>query len=279
MHCDSAGDITLSRVGKPRQSVHLLPVDKQSVDLRRRNFLIRFCQGAGATLIPASLWGFPRPKLFASPDLQPAGAEFHLHPHYRTQRPLDATLLKVQAGLDAFVAEKYADQIAEIFAGWSASLLQSPRQTQAIAKSLAPEFLGASLQPVESRVARASSTLHARQNKFAGQGSLDRDAFLREWESALSLFSTIVTAEFQITAIEVAGAASSPSRMQTRVLYEIAGTGAGFYRKQRVGNWEMVWEPSSSGEFRLRNWRALEETEAQSNSPVYRRHYCRDARR
>ncbi len=47
------------------------------------------------------------------------------------------------------------------------------------------------------------------------------------------------------------------------------GTGAGFYREQRVGNWDLAWEACPSGEFRLRTWRALDETQARSNSPVY----------
>src|SRR5271170_6927919 len=54
------------------------------VNLPRRNFLTRCCQGAAATLIPASLRGF---------NFDPAatGPYFHLHPHYRAQRPLAAT--------------------------------------------------------------------------------------------------------------------------------------------------------------------------------------------
>jgi len=86
------------------------------VDLRRRDFLVRCCQGASAALIPAGLRGFGLPALYAfdsaSADLP--RSEFHLHPHYRMPRPLDALLLKTQAGLDDFVTEKYADQIAAI---------------------------------------------------------------------------------------------------------------------------------------------------------------------
>ncbi|MBZ5571050.1 MAG: hypothetical protein LAO09_04125, partial [Acidobacteriia bacterium] len=63
-------------------------------------------------LIPAGLRGLALPP---SPD-----ATFHLHPHYRAQRPLDATLLKTRAGLDEFITEKYADQIAATLAEWSA---------------------------------------------------------------------------------------------------------------------------------------------------------------
>jgi tetratricopeptide (TPR) repeat protein len=203
-----------------------------------------------------------------------SAAGFHLHPHYRTERPLDATLLKVQAGLDDFITEKYADEIAVVLAEWSASLLQAPLETHAITKVLAADFSGVSPRPAESRVVRSSSMLQVRQNKFVQQETLSRDGFVREWQNSLRIFSRIVTAEFQIVGIDAAGAASPsaaqlPSHVQTRVRYEIVGTGAGFHREQRVGNWDLVWEPTASGEFRLRSWHALDETQARSMSPVY----------
>jgi hypothetical protein len=221
-------------------------VDPQTVDLRRREFLLRFCQGAGASLIPTSLWGLasPNSKFFASRSEPAVGAGFHLQPHYRTERPLDATLLKVQAGSDEFITEKYAAQIAAVLGKWSASLLRSPGETKAVANALAPDFSGAALQPAESRVVRSDPTLQIRQNKFTAQATLNRDDFLREWKSRLSFFSKIMTAEFQITKIEATKAEDSasrlPERLQTRVRYEITGTGAGFHREQRVGNWDMA---------------------------------------
>jgi len=265
---DSPGDITLRRAGKLHQ-----PVDPLQVDLRRREFLVRFCQGAGATLIPAGLWGlrFPDFVIPAALNTPPTDAAYHLHPQYRAERPLDATLLNVQAGQDEFIVEKYVDQIAAILAEWSAGLLRSPRETQAIAKSLSPDFSGTSLKPVDSRVARSGSVLQVRQNKFS-PATLNREAFLREWQSTLGVFSKIVTAEFQVTGID-AGVLSStsqpPSRLQTRVRYEIVGTGPDFYREQRVGSWDLMWQPTASGDFLLRNWLVLDESQARSGSPWY----------
>ena len=207
-----------------------------------------------------------------------AGEGFHVQPHYRSERPLDATLRKVQAGSDDFISEKYADQIATILAKWSASLLRSPREAQTLAKSLAADFSGAPLQPAESRVVRSSSELVVHRNRFNSQAVLKRDGFLQEWKSSLSTLSKIVTAEFQITAIDIAAlgvagleAAASPASgfVKTRVRYEIIGVGVGFYREQRVGTWDMVWAPSASQEFLLRSWQVLDETQARSNSPVY----------
>ncbi len=247
-----------------------LPVDPQ-----RREFLARFCQSVGVSLIPASLWAsvFPSSKSGA-PFTEPASkAAFHLHPHYRSDRPLDATLLQVQSGLDDFVTEKYADQLAAILSEWSADLLQSPTQTDAIAGALGPEFLGVDFASAESRVVRSNAEIRVRENKFSTQATLKRDAFLRGWQSSFSGFSHVVIAEFQITRIEASGVEPSfsqlPASLKTRVRYEIVGTGAGFHREQRVGNWELSWRPSLAGAFLLHGWRVLDETLARSNSPVY----------
>jgi len=262
-------------------SVELPSGDVSPVDLRRRRFLLRFCQGAGAALIPSSLWGlrFPDCLLLATRSQAAAGEGFHVQPHYRSERPLDDTLPKLQAGADDFISEKYADQIAAILAEWSASLLRSPGEAQALAKSLAADFSGVSLQPAESRVVRSSSALEVRKHKFASRSAVNRDGFLQGWISSLSTFSKIVTAEFQITAIDItaldaagmesAASSSGSGFVKTRIRYEIVGTGASFYREQRVGAWDMAWAQSTSGEFLLRSWRVLDETQARSNSPVY----------
>src|SRR5271157_3513774 len=244
------------------------------VDVRRRDFLIRCCQGASAALIPAGLRGLGLPSLygFDSADADFSSREFHLHPHYRMPRPLDALLLKTQAGLDDFVTEKYADEIAAILAQWSSGLLESPQDLRAVEKVLLPTFSGYSPQPVESRVVRPGPAIEVRHNTFKRETALGRDGFLHELRSALSGFSKILTAELQVTSIDAGSmpaAALSPGQLQTRIRYELVAIGHDFYREQRVGYWQLAWEQSSSGEFRVRNWQALDETQSRSNGPGY----------
>jgi tetratricopeptide (TPR) repeat protein len=244
------------------------------VDLRRRDFLIRFCQGASAALIPAGLRGLGWPTLYGddSADAASSNGEFHLHPHYRMPRPLDALLLKTQAGLDDFVTERYADQIATILARWSSGLLQSPQDVSAVEKVLLPNFSGTSPRPLESRVVRPGPAIKVRHNTFKRETALRRDAFLQELRSGLTIFSKILTAEFQVTSIDAASqpsAALSPGQLQTRIRYELVATGHDLYREQRVGYWQLTWEQSESGEFRVRNWQTLDETQSRSNAPAY----------
>ncbi len=182
-------------------------------------------------------------------------------------RPLDALLLKTQAGLDDFVTEQYAAQIAAILAQWSSGLLQSPQNVRAIEEVLLPAFSGYSSQPVASRVVRPGPAIEVRHNSFQHETTLTREAFLQELRSTMSRFSQLLTAEFQVTGIDAGsmpGTALSPGQLQTRIRYELVGTGHGFYREQRVGYWQLTWERSASGEFRVRIWQALDEAQSRS---------------
>ncbi|MFZ0814667.1 MAG: FG-GAP-like repeat-containing protein [Candidatus Sulfotelmatobacter sp.] len=230
-------------------------------------------------LVPARVrsFAFPGITLLDSANTLSSQGEFHLNPRYRAQRPLDALLLKTQAGVDEFITEKYDDQIAAIFAEWTSSLLRSPQEVDTIGKFLAPNFSAASLQPIESRLVRSGSPVEVHQNKFSTQANLGRDAFVQELKAATAVFSSLVTAEFQVTSITASSTAPSQlaERLQTRVRYELLGTGNGFHREQRVGQWDIEWVSSSatlsstSREFQIRSWQALEETRSRAASQVF----------
>jgi tetratricopeptide (TPR) repeat protein/peroxiredoxin len=252
------------------------------IDLRRREFLFRCGQGTAATFIPAGLRRFGlSAALFDSPLEGSANGEFHLHPHYRMPLPLDPLLLKTQAGVDEFITEKYAIQIAAILAQWSEQWTASPfdlaKNIDAVAKTLLPNFTGASLKPAESRAVRRGP-VEVRRNTFPQSLSLGREAFLAELRATLSTLSRIETAEFQITQIEEpvqvdAGPAQAPllggpkesplpGRLYTRIRYELVGQGSDLHFEQRVGEWDITWESTSSAEFLVHSWRALEETQS-----------------
>ena len=238
----------------------------------RRDFLIHFCQGAGASLIPGGWWDLVIPAWMTPETANQTGRGdevFHVEPHYRSARPLDVMLRKVQPGLDAFVSEKYACEIEAILAEWSASLRRSPVSVASIAKSLATSFYGTSLRRSGSRVIRSDSLLEVRRNRF--DGMIARQAFLADLQKWLSTLTQIITGEFQIAGIDAGAPASSsaPMPVETRIRYEIVGTGAGFHREQRVGNWDLSWERSGSGEYSVTSWRVVEETQARSHAPVY----------
>ncbi len=230
-----------------------------------------------STLLSPNLRGTPRqsrPSL-DSPNTSSSNVEFHLHPHYRTPRPLDAVLLQTDAGRDDFVTEKYADEVAAILAQWSAGLFRSPQDLSPIEKVLAPTFLAASPTPAESSVMRSEPPIEVRRNEFTAP-TLGRDAFLREMRSDLSIFSRVLTADLQVTAIHMdnSKAASlpvpptSPGTLLTIVRYELVATGRNFHREQRVGYWHLTWE-RTAGELRIQKWQTLDETRSRSALPCY----------
>ena len=162
--------------------------------------------------------------------------DFRSHPRYREQTPLDP-LLNIQAGLDSFPAEKLHDQIAAILSEFAASLLNSPRNTQLLQQILASDFRGVSLRPVETKVLRPGPALEIRHLRFAAETALGPEAFADEFGAALADFASLITAEFQIIGIAVLPSGN----IQTQLRYELVGTGSNFYREQRSGAWDLVW--------------------------------------
>lgn len=219
-------------------------------------------------MIPAGLGAFALPPTpFLSADVQP-DTPFLFHPHYRTARALDATLLQTQAGLDAFINEKYADRIQGILKEWSSSWLRSAQELPAMENILTADFSGCSMRASHARVLR-KGWLGVIRLEF-GDAALDRESFLRELKLSMAELANMVTAEFQITSIETDAAGETlPGKIKTRVRYELVGSGDGFFREQRVGEWELEWKVASENEFRLRTWRAFEETRSRSLAPIF----------
>ena len=183
---------------------------------------------------------------------------------------MDAVLLKNQSSLDDFVSEKYADEIAALLSGWTAGLLQSPQNLSAIDDSLAPDFRGVPLRPLESRIIRPGPHLTVRRNTFKAATEIGKDAFFHELRSALREYSTIFTADFQVTEIDVGtDPAAIPTLVTTAIRYELVGAGQAFHREQRVGNWKIVWQRSRSGKWQALQCLASEETQSRSAAPTF----------
>jgi tetratricopeptide (TPR) repeat protein len=252
------GEKTLRRSEKARASA----------DLQRRNFLKRCCQGA-AFLLPARLWGLPFEPFLPPPRFQPT--EFHLQPHYKTARPLDALLSKTKAGSDEFVTEEYADQIGAILNEWSSKLVQSPTNLETIERAMAPSFVGSSLQPTQSQRLRSHAGVVVDRNAFAQSKTLVKDVFGQDLRAALGTFNALFTAELQIVEIEsLPSSASTPRlRLRTRVRYDLVGSGHDTYREQRVGQWDLEWERASTADFRLTGWLCLEEIHSRVAAPMF----------
>ena len=197
-------------------------------------------------------------------------ADFHLHPHYQGTREIDEVLKYVRPGLDGFITEKYHDDVAAILSDWTADLLASPQNTNALRKALAEKFLATSPTPMLSEFTRPDSFLKVSHLKFSDNAALPSDTFLQEWRSSLGVFGKLLTVEFQVTAVRAEPSLSpaTTALLKTSVRYELVGTGTGFFREQRIGNWLLGWEMLADG-LRLRDWKIIDETRGRSLVPVF----------
>lgn len=137
------------------------------------------------------------------------------------------------------------------------------RGVREIGESLSDGFSG-SMEIIESKPVR-SGAVEVVQRSLGGK-PVNRDLFVEQIGSWLKDYSEVITAEFQITEIDVE---SAPASLKTRVRYELVGSGREFYREQRVGHWELGWESSPLGGYRISNWKALGETQSRARRPLF----------
>ena len=118
---------------------------------------------------------------------------------------------------------------------WRADLAGS------IEKILAPDFLAASPQPSSNPISCAlAPRLEVRRVTFSQQIISWTRSFHPRFAILTRAFTTIHTAEFQVTRID-AQPGGATATLACR--YELVGSGAGFHREQRVGVWDLEWDP------------------------------------
>src|SRR5215470_8597845 len=243
------------------------PKKPNSHSISRRQFF-RYCQGASLTFLPSGL-----PLAFLWPTVEPPQAPssegIQVHPQYRVKLGLEELLKKITAGFDEFVNEKYQDEIAVIFELWSTELLASPQGAGAIASALAGSFLGCPLGSAKLQLTFNDGPFRIWAAEYSQSLELQGEAFLAQLRESLSGFTRLFAAEFQITRIQSESAASGGLSIDITMRFELAGTGSDFHREQRIGNWEMNWERSASGEMRIKKWRVTDETRSRSSVPVF----------
>jgi tetratricopeptide (TPR) repeat protein/peroxiredoxin len=182
-------------------------------------------------------------------------------------------LRKVPAGFDDFTTEKYQDQIEDVFQQWSLQLLDSPQRMDAIRQAMSPSFLGFSWKPSHEQTVHESAFIKAWKVQYPQDIVLTSEAFLAELRSGLSYFSILTIAEFQLIAISVEPAPAVGTThsifLTTTVRFELVGTSSGFYREQRVGYWELLWERLASGRMRLEKWATRNEERSRAAVPAF----------
>ena len=200
---------------------------------------------------------------------QDASTTYRYHPKPRVPLSLESVQKHFVAGSDAFPEEKQAEELAGRLQELSARLRERPtRAADAADWLLAPDFKGGGLLPPDETSTSNNPKLEiVRALKPSAVSSLDRAAFRKELSALVSDFTSVQTAEFLITRINVE-TASSPSA-RTTVRFDLAGPAKDGWRVERVGQWQMRWKHDADGQWRVTEWTTLEQVRSRASAPVF----------
>ncbi|HEY0796416.1 MAG TPA: FG-GAP-like repeat-containing protein [Acidisarcina sp.] len=218
-------------------------------------------------LLPGLNLPFWIPRDVTESAAQSALADFRLTPHYPAKSPLEDVLRLAPPGSDEFITEKYAFEINALLQRWGASLTTSVRDHTALSAFLHPEVDAISLVPSKNITVRAAGGLDIFRRSFSSGIVAGRDLFLHEFDRYLEEFTTIKTAEFEITGIEQI--ASAPLRVGVEVRHDILGVRRDGRREERIGYWRTEWSRGPSGTWTARRWEAEEETACVMRGPAF----------
>lgn len=191
-------------------------------------------------------------------------------PKTRLPASLESVLKHLQAGNDAFPDEKEAEELAARLAELSTRLRAGLLISEWL---LAPEFKGTPLTPADEVPVGNSPQLEVMRARSPGaapaQATLNREAFAKELSALVGDFASIETAEFPITAIEVTRTSAAAVEARTSVRFDLAGAAKRGWRAQRVGRWEMRWRRGNDGQWRVIEWRAIDQVRSRAAAPVF----------
>src|SRR5262249_7113762 len=236
--------------------------------ISRRKFL-KSMSLAPVVLKASPLRAFPFPsKLEPRSNVltSPAFSDFRLTPHYPAKLPLDDSLRFLLPGSDEYVTEKYASEIASLFADWAKQLKISCPALSTIASLLDPRIEGSSLKSGHETVLRSGVGVQVLRSEFASEVVAGRERFLEAIRFYFAQFSRVETAEFEVVGID-RSLGESPLRVDVR--YSFVGVVTDGSREQRIGTWTTQWLSDESGKWRIRRWEVSKEQVSRAPEPLF----------
>jgi tetratricopeptide (TPR) repeat protein len=196
------------------------------------------------------------------------GGVYRYQPKTRVPPSLEATYKKLTPGTDEFPEEKEAEELAARLSELSERLREHPNRAADVADwLLAPEFKGGRLQPEGKLATGNNPTLEIfRADKVSSDLVFDRAAFRKELSALVGDFSSVQTAEFLITRIEVER--RSDTRARTTVRFDLTGAARAGWRAERLGHWQMRWQHASDG-WRVTEWTTVDHLRSRASAPVF----------
>jgi Tfp pilus assembly protein PilF len=178
---------------------------------------------------------------------------------------LEPFLPHVQPGGDDFPLERDAEAVEAQLRGLG-DAVRAGRGRQAVQALLAEGFRGAPLLPSADAEPSARGAIEIRRVRGLTQTpSMEAGRFAAELDRLTGGMREVAVTEFIVTAIEPGPA---PGAVTTRIRYDIAGTGAGVWRLQHTGVWQIEWRPAG-GDRRATSWTTLAQTSSLARQPLF----------
>jgi tetratricopeptide (TPR) repeat protein/peroxiredoxin len=194
--------------------------------------------------------------------------DFRVTPHYPAESPLENVLRLVAPGLDEFVTEKYAFEIAARLSAWSAALKTSSSALRLKPELFASSIESSSLLPGHETILRSDGSMEVVRRKFtAGAVIAGRERFVENIKAYFASFDHIETAEFLIVGIHESGTSAWPVIVDIR--YDLVGAGRDGRREERIGLWRTQWRRDESDGWQAVRWEATEETVCRVREPFF----------
>jgi len=228
-------------------------------------------QLAPALFLPSPIrllgWSFSS-SMPSSPSRDFLFADLRVTPHYPASNPLDEIVRQVVPGGDEYPTEKYAFEILAILDEWSKALKTSTSALGSVLERfIDPTLKATPLAGIEQPAIRSKYGIDVWRRNFPAELLSGRTQFLDQLTRYRVGFSSLDTAEFEITAIEQIK--DSPLMVNAELRYEFVGAHKSGGREQRIGYWKTQWIHAESEVWQLTKCEAASETVSRAHGPVF----------
>jgi Flp pilus assembly protein TadD/peroxiredoxin len=194
-------------------------------------------------------------------------ADLRLAPTYPARSPLSDIIALVTPGSDAYIVEKFADEIGSVLNKWSDALRKSPTGVTTLAESLDESIEASTLVPAAEQSLRSGFGIETVNRQFKPDLARGRDRFVDRLRAWLASSVQIEIAEFEIFSMQqIAG---DPLAVRAEIRYDFVSRLSGARKEERVGAWRTEWFRDDSGAWKARKWEAKEESIASASGPVF----------
>lgn len=173
----------------------------------------------------------------------------------------------VDPGLDVYITEKFAAEIAFLFDRWSTELKTAPPALATLSAFVAPSIEFNSINAAQDTVVRSASGIVSRIRRFPTNLFFGRESFLSGIKKYLSPLRAIATAEFEITHLKQISL--NPLRLASEIRYTLVTADTNSIREERIGSWNLLWSQDSAGNWLIDQWNFLQEFVNTTPTPLF----------